>query len=203
MSGIRVNTLTSPTNILRVRKPNVIYAPGNIIQVAHSVVMERFYYGVPNNDGGNRGDWAQWWALSAGTIALRPLDISITPTSPDSYIHVEWNIFYECNENVNFIVLRDDSIIGTQWISGTNSGRWVGVATAKYDNNNDSTPHYMCVSWIDRPGTTQPVTYNIGVRSSNSSNYTLTLNTPLGNYQNGADAYEQGVSFAIAQEIAA
>jgi hypothetical protein len=55
---------------------------------------------------------------------------------------------------------------------------------------------------MDQPGTIEPVTYSIAAISSGASEFALTLNCTLSNYQFGADAYEQGVSFTIANEIA-
>ena len=202
MSGIRVNTLTGVGNILRVKRPNCMYTPGHVITVSHSIVMERFYYNIPNNDGANRADHVSEGYNNSGSYTIEPLNITITPKSPDSWIFVEFNMFYETDTNVNFVVLRDNNLIGAQWASGYNTGRWVGAATAKYDNNNSSTPSYLNLPWVDRPGTIEPVTYSIGAKSSNGSTYNLILNATYSNYRNGSDDLEQGVSFAIAQEIA-
>jgi hypothetical protein len=163
--------------------------------------MERFYYAVPTNDGGMRADSFAEGSNQGGTI-IRPLDITITPRSRRSFINVEFNLFYETHHNVVFVVLRDGNLIGSQWGSGYNQGKWSGAAVARYDNNDDSTPSYLNLPWIDCPGTTHPVTYSIAVKSSDSAARSLTLNSTLSNYQFGADAYEQGCSFSIAQEIA-
>lgn len=201
MSRLNVNTLQGPSNEIRVAYPNCVYAPGHIIQVKWNLSMERFYYAVPNNDGGMRGDSFAEGSNQGGTI-IRPLDITITPKSRRSFINVEFNLFYETNNNVVFVVLRDGNLIGSQWGSGYNQGKWSGAAVSRYDNNDDSTPSYLNLPWIDCPGTTHPVTYSIAVKSSDSAGRSLTLNSTISNYQFGADAYEQGCSFSIAQEIA-
>jgi hypothetical protein len=201
MSSLAVNTVQSPNNIVRVERPNALYAPGHIIQVQHSTVMTRAYYTIPNNDGGMRADVFAEGVNMGGTI-IRPLDITITPKSQNSYIFVEFNMFYEAPTDIVFTVLRDGMLIGAQFGSLYNLGRWVGAAPSRYDNNNDSTPSYLNLPWIDNPGVVRPVTYSIAAKSSGGSNHSLTLNCTLSNYQNGSDAYEQGVSFAIAQEIA-
>lgn len=189
---------------VKVLEPNRIYAPGNIIQVVHSIVMERGYYSIPNNDGGMRGDVFAQGINDGGTI-IRPLDITITPTSMYSFIHVEFNVFFEADTDQVFTVLRDGMMVGAQYrdaVSSSVAGKWVGAGSSRYDNNNDSTPSYINLPWVDRPGTTSPVTYSFAVKSSNSGNKDFVLNATYSNYQYGADAYEQGVSFAIAQEIA-
>jgi hypothetical protein len=169
--------------------------------VAYSISFERAYYNIPNNDGGMRADTFAEGVLQGGTV-IRPLDITIQPKSLDSWIFVEFNVFYECAPDIVFSILRDNTLVGAQWGSGYNQGRWTGAGTARYDNNNDSTPDYINLPWIERPGTLDPVTYSFVVKSSNSSAHEFILNGTYANYQFGSDAYEQGVSFSIAQEIA-
>ena len=203
MSILNFNTLQGPgpSNIIRVAQPNSIYAPGHIIQVKWALSMERAYYSIPNNDGGMRGDVYAEGINQGGTI-IRPLDVTIIPKSPDSFIFVEFNVFYEADTDQVFTILRDGNLVGAQWGSGYNQGKWTGAGSSRYDNNNDSTPSYINLPWIDCPGTTDAVTYSFAVKSSNSSNKSFVLNGTYANYQFGTDAYEQGCSFTIAQEIA-
>jgi len=203
MSTLLFNNLTGPT---RIQTPDTIYAPGHIVQVAYTVSQERFYYTVPNNDGGMRADiFAE--GIHEGGVIVRPLDVTITPRSRDSYIFVEFNVFYESNHNIVFTVLRDGNMVGVAELDHSVTGFFGtskpnGIGVARYDNNYDSTPSYITMPWIDRPGKTEAVTYSFAVKSSGASNQSFTLNTTNSNYQSGADAYEAGVSFAIAQEIA-
>jgi len=198
---LKVNTLQSTSGDIRIQQPNALYAPGQIVQVAFNVAQMRHLAAVPNNDAGQRGDWgsqAEW-----GGGHLWPLDVTITPKSTKSFIFVEFNIFFEVHHDILFRVVRNGALIGSQWGGGDYSqGRWSGAATARYDNNNDTTPSYLHIPWIDSPGTTDPVTYSLAPRSSNGSNYTFYLNTTINNWQYGSDAREAGVSFSIAQEIA-
>lgn len=201
MSRLNFNTLQGPGAVVRVQRPNVIYAPGHVIDVAFNMSFERAYYNIPNNDGGMRGDiFAE--GIHQGGTPIRPLDITIKPKSPYSWIFVEFNVFYECANDIVFTILRDGQLVGAQWGSGYNQGKWTGAGTARYDNNNDSTPSYIHLPWVDQPGTTDPVTYSFAAKSSGGSNHEFILNGTYSNYQYGADAYEQGVSFSIAQEIA-
>lgn len=198
---LKVNNIYGTSNTIRVAKPNVVYAPGHIIDIAYTMSMERVYYYTPNNDGGFRGDTNAQYVFQGGTI-ITPLDVTITPKSPDSWIFVEFNVFYEMQTDNVFSILRDGQLVGAQWNTGTVQGRNTGAGSASYDNNQDSTPSYINLPWIDRPGTTDPVTYSFAVKGSGATAYEFTLNATLSNYLNGADSYEQGVSFSIAQEIA-
>lgn len=204
MSVLKVDNITGP---VRVAYPNAVYAPGHIVQVQYSVAMQRHYYTVPNNDGGMRADtFAE--GVHEGGVIVRPLDVSIKPRSRDSFIFIEFNVFYEGGNDIVFTILRDGSMVGAAQPDHEVIGRWgaskqQGIGVSRYDNNYDSTPSYIQVPWIDRPGKTEWVTYSFAVKSSGGSSQSFTLNTTLTNYQNGADAYEQGVSFGIAQEIAA
>lgn len=201
MSGLNFNTLQGTSGVVRVAQPNVIYAPGHAIQVKWNLSMERFYYNIPDNDSGMRDASFAEGSNQGGTI-IRPLDITITPKSMDSFIHVEFNVFYETDANCVFSILRDGQLVGAQWQNGGVSGRWVGAGVARYDNNNSSTPSYIHLPWVDRPGTTDPVTYSFAAKNSAGSNINFILNATYVNYQFGSDDLEQGCSFSIAQEIA-
>jgi hypothetical protein len=202
MSRLNVNTLQGPSNIVRVAYPNRLYAPGHIIQVAHTVSQERIYYQLSNQDGGQRSAYGENW-YDGGRV-ISQLNVTITPTSVDSYIFVEFNVFFECPNDVVFTIARDFNTVGSSFdqISALNMGKWMGAGSGRYDNNNSSTPSYINLPWIDRPGTLEPVTYMFVGKSSNSSDQAFTLNSTLTDYQNGSDNCEQGVSFSIAQEIA-
>lgn len=210
MSILAVNTIQqeSGQGFVYCFNPSTLYSPGSVVQVIHSTVMERFYLNVPNNDGGMRNDFSGLGQPWGGCI-IRPLDIAIKPHSIKSAIHIEFNMFYEAHQDIVFTVLRDDALIGASYsgwgttLDAPNSaGRWIGAGVSRYDNNNDSTPSYIQLNWIDSPGSTDWHNYSIAAKSAGSSNFTMTVNTTISAYQNGQDAYETGVSFSIAQEIA-
>jgi hypothetical protein len=206
MSQLLVDNI-APTSgsIVAAYNPNVFYWPGAHVQTVFNRVETRMYAWAPNNDGNARGDYGANYSYDGG-FPIRMLDISIAPTSERSWIHLEWNIFYETNENVLFNILRDGNIISTPGVGDVVDayvqGKWVGAGVSRYDNNGDSTPSYIQLNWIDNPSTIETVTYSVAIKSSNGNAYDFTLNATLSNYQNGGDAYEQGVSFAIANEIA-
>lgn len=204
MSMLRVNTLEGPAGVNQIymRTPSVLYAPGHIIQVRYSTVFQRVYMNPPTNDGGMRGD-VQAGDIYDGGIIIRPLDISIKPTSPRSAIILEFNIHYEASADTVLSVMRDSNLIGAQYqMEDLNAGKWVGAGITRYDNNNSSTPSYINLPWVDYPGTTEWVTYSVAVKSSNSSGQTFVLNGTMSSYIYGTDAEEMGTSFSIAQEVA-
>ena len=204
MSALNVNTLEGPTGVnqIRMKYPSVLYAPGHIVQVRFNQVFQRVYMNPPTNDGGMRGD-NQAGDVFSGGIIIRPMDISIKPSTPRSAIYIEFCMHYEASADTVFTILRDKNLIGAQYqMEDLNAGKWVGAGITRYDNNNDSTPSYICIPWVDYPGTTEWVSYHVAVKSSNSSGQTFILNGTFSNYPNGADAYEIGTSFSIAQEIA-
>jgi hypothetical protein len=201
---LKVNNISAIGSSVRIAHPNAIYQPGQIIQVRWSRAMQRLRYNIPNNDGGSRGDIFATGISEGGTI-IRPLDVTITPKSLDSYIFIEFCVAYETDNNVVFNIVRDGMLVGAAFgnVNDLNyNSRWTGAGVSRYDNNNSSTPGYICLPWVDRPGTTSPVTYGFAVRSSGGSNHEFMLNTTYGSYQNGQDDHEVGVSFGIAQEIA-
>jgi hypothetical protein len=201
---LKVNNISAVGSNVRIAHPNVIYQPGQIIQVKYSQSMQRLRYNIPNNDGGSRGDIFATGITQGGTV-ITPLNVTIQPKTLDSYIFIEFNVFYETDNNISFNIVRDGMLVGAAFGNVNDqvyNSKWSGAGVARYDNNNDSTPSYISLPWVDRPGTTDPVTYGFAVRSSGGSNYEFMLNTTYGSYQNGQDDYEVGVSFGIAQEIA-
>jgi hypothetical protein len=206
MSTLLVDNLgVTSGNAILARTPNVFYWPGAHVQTVFNLCETRAYYYVPNNDGGQRANYGPNYSRQGG-VPISQLNLTIAPTSNRSWVQIEFNIFYETNENIIFNVLRDGQLISSPNIvdqPATNTtGRWVGAGVSRYDNNGDSTPSYIQLNWMDQPGTIEPVTYSVAVISSNGSEYAFTLNSTLSNYQFGGDAYEQGVSFTIANEIA-
>jgi hypothetical protein len=199
-----VNNISAVGTEVRIAQPNAIYQPGQIIQVKWSRAMQRLRYNIPNNDGGSRGDIFATGITEGGTV-ITPLNVTITPKSLDSFIFVEFCVAYECTNNAVFNIVRDGMLVGAAFGNVNDqsyNSRWTGAGVSRYDNNDSSTPSHICLPWVDRPGTIDPVTYGFAVRSSGGSNIEFMLNTTYGSYQNGQDDHEVGVSFGIAQEIA-
>jgi hypothetical protein len=201
---LRVNNINAVGTEVRIAQPNAIYQPGQIIQVKWSRAMQRLRYNIPNNDGGSRGDIFATGIEEGGTV-ITPLNVIIQPKSLDSYIFIEFCVAYEAGNNMVFNIVRDGMTIGAAFGNVNDqaySSKWTGAGVSRYDNNDSSTPSHICLPCVDRPGTTDPVTYGFAARSSDGSNLEFMLNTTYASYQNGQDDQEVGVSFGIAQEIA-
>jgi hypothetical protein len=202
MSQLIVDTIRSNGSVVRVEKPNVLNIPGHIVDTTFNVAMQQFYYKIPSNNDSMRGSHVAEGAYGPGMI-IRPLDITVTPKTPNNWFHIEWNVHFEAHHDVVFNAARDGQYIGGQLYGGDqNQSRWNGLGVSRYDNNNDSTPSYINMSIMDRPGTISPTTYSFCVRTSDNAQREMVLNCTLGSYENGTDNHEIGVSFAIAQEIA-
>jgi len=74
----------------------------------------------------------------------------------------------------------------------------VGLVTNTYDNNEDSTMMNVWLQFIDEPQTTEELTYSIGIRSCNSTEY------KLNSVNNSKDnpAYERASSNVVLTELA-
>lgn len=201
---LKVNAINAIGTEVRVAAPNAIYQPGQIIQVKWSRAMQRLRYNIPNNDGGSRGDIFATGINEGGTV-ITPLNVVITPKSLDSFIFIEFCVAYEATHNMVFNIVRDGMTVGASFANVNDlnyNSKMSGAGVSRYDNNDSSTPSHICLPWIDRPGTTEPVTYGFAARSAGGSNHEFMLNTTYGSYLNGQDDHEVGVSFGIAQEIA-
>jgi hypothetical protein len=96
-----------------------------------------------------------------------------------------------------FLVQQDGSLIGYNTYRG--NVRHSGILTPLYDNDYASTPQNSTINWFVRAGSTASRYYDLAVRSSSSSNFTLALNR--NNNGTGGDSNEVGVSFGFAREI--
>lgn len=160
------------------------YAPGHVIQ---TVWRKMDFHATYNsyNDNVSRD--------------ISGLDLTITLKRSNSQVYLQWYLFYECHHDITFQAKRGGSVIGFN--SEVGNVRWSGIGTAEYEHSHDqnSTPSYTHMCWVDTPGSVGPHTYTLGSRSSTGSQYDIRVNRAWGAYQ---DDHEGGVSWAIAQEIA-
>lgn len=142
-------------------------------------------------------------AYNDATRNIDPLNLDFACKFSNSLILVQWWLFFESHYNIIFRprVNSADVAGGTYSSYNTNSSsRWSGMAPGVYEQSWDqnSTPIVQHMAWMYAPGTTANRTYNLGIRSSNGSNYQLRLNRAWGSY---SDNYEAGVSTVLIQEI--
>ena len=135
------------------------------------------------------------------TIIHTDLQVTITPTSANSIIKLEGQIFGEhgnAGDVYNHMVFfyRDT----TKLASPTAGSRTSGVATMTrtyHTDNSDSTPEYAYYAYFDPPSTTSAITYKLGMRVATSE--TFYINSTVDNAD--ATSNERGISFISATEI--
>ena len=96
----------------------------------------------------------------ANATELTELEITIKPEYSDSVIHVEWNIWFEANENNVFRIVRFVNGVSTVFSNDDTTGE-SGYAVSKYDTDAVSTPNQIIMDFYDEPNTTAEVTYKV------------------------------------------
>jgi hypothetical protein len=143
-------------------------------------------------------------ALSANTdtVIHTDLQVTITPTSTNSIIKLEGQIFGEhgvATENYNNTVFfyRDTTKLASPSAGSRNAG--VATMTRTYTTDNaDSTPEFAYYAYFDSPSSTSAITYKLGIKVSAAE--TFYINRTVGDVNN--QYYERGTSFISATEIA-
>lgn len=137
---------------------------------------------------------------------VAPFSVTITPSSTNSKIAIFVNWFGEHQTTAGW-----DAVYGLKRNGGAIgfplnvSNRTAGIAmpansyyTASGDDN--STPEALSFYYLDSPGTTLPVTYQLTVRTGTAA-LTLYTNRTVGDINQVSD-YERGTSSIIAIETA-
>ena len=123
------------------------YSPGYIVQAISENVNDIVSY-----------------ASTTAATEITPLNVVITPKFVGSKIQLQWMINFEADNNLVLLIYRK---IGTGSVTkiGYNNtiadNIWNGVATPVYDENNDSTPDNIYLTWTDSPNTLEEVTYYV------------------------------------------
>ena len=110
---------------------------------------------------------------SATTHWLTDFDVTITPSAANSLIEIIFFINYETVANSAFFLKRDGVEIGSADPAGS---RLYGFAALPYDRENATTMASQVLYYIDAPGTTAPVSYELhrrGLRSVFAVNRTI------------------------------
>ncbi len=143
-------------------------------------------------------------SLSANTdtVLHTDLHVTITPTSTNSIIKLEGQIFGEhgvAGEVFNNTVFfyRDTTKLATPAAGSRNTG--VATMTRTYTTDNaDSTPEYVYYAYFDSPSSTSSITYKLGIKVSASE--TFYINRTVSDADNVY--HERGTSFISVTEIA-
>jgi len=163
------------------------YATGGVVQIKHA----------QKTDTGTV-------SLSADTDAVihTDLQVTITPTSANSIIKLEGQIFGEHGDAGNvynhMVFFYRDT---TKLAAPTAGSRTSGVATMTrtyHTDNADSTPEYAYYAYFDSPSTTSAITYKLGIRSGSAE--TFYINRTVSDADN--DGTERGISSITATEVA-
>lgn len=157
------------------------YQPGNVIQV------NNMRYDIENG-----------WTVSNSPTIMTPLNQVITPKYANSKIMVQWELHYEAQYNIAFVIYKNGSLQSNGYNTYFGNNFWVGYAAAGYDVDVASTPNRITITYFDTPGSTAQQTYQLGIKSTESNNQTLYLNRA---FSSSGNAYEAGVSLGYVMEI--
>ncbi|MDD5212867.1 MAG: hypothetical protein PHG82_00355 [Candidatus Gracilibacteria bacterium] len=135
--------------------------------------------------------------ITGNGTEVTPLRLSITPKKAGNKVILEWIVNGEMNNNTVYIVTRNGVLL-TDTTDASNN-RWAGVTAQTYDTDTNSTPDNTIVKIIDNNSLNTASTYEIRVRASSASAYSLYLNRTVGSA--GTDRYETSLSTGIATEI--
>ena len=169
---------SSPTAKLHVN--GAIYAPGHPVQYVGQNVNGTYTY-----------------STSTTGYYIPPLNINITPKFSNSKIILHWTINGEADHNTVFRIYRSGTLIG---YNNTSTAIWSGVAVPNYDQNQSSTPQNTVISWVDTPGTTSALNYQIFIQATwTGGSIPFYLNRT---YNSSGNYNELTVSYKSAMEVA-
>lgn len=192
MSNLTVASLSAPSssgNQISVPAPNVLYAPGHIIQVLNTTLYTPTAVAIPNNATANTN--------------IPDFACIITPKSTASKVYVQVRWFGEIspqtsNWNTMFGLKRNGTAVG---VNPSTAGGATGISMAAlgyYASDANSTPEMMFFDFYDSPATTSAVTYQVYANSTETptifTNRTVTASSA---------SFEYGSSTITLWEIAA
>jgi hypothetical protein len=185
MSSIKSKNSDGSINIAN---GETLYYSGKIAQVIQTRSDEHITYSSPNSGNGT---------------TVSALAMTISPKFSNSLLVITFMINGEMHQDNVFLMHRNNALITDASYQGYNNAvgniRTSGIASAFYDQNEDSTPSNWCLQYFVASVNTTSRTYAPAVRSSSSGNYTFALNRTL----NAASqaAYERMVSIGTIMEI--
>lgn len=143
-------------------------------------------------------------SVTGDGTTITDLSLTITPTSANSRIIIQWMIQGDVspNSDIIFLVHKNGLLINDTGELGRNSisnNRWVGFSMYPFDSDFGSTQSQIKMQYSQIAGTTQTRTYSPAVRSSSATAQTFYLNRCVASA--GADNLENGVSYGFAFEV--
>ena len=127
-----------------------------------------------------------------------PLDLVVTPTSSNSILVLDWEIFGEGSSSMLNYVVKKDGVLLPDSTNGVNG--WSALTYQGYDGTWTNTPEPTRVRYIDSsPVAGVAATYSVCARSCRSGvSQPLYLNRCVSSA--GGDQYPAGMSTGIAME---
>jgi len=178
MSKIEVNEIAGRSGTsISVASGHKLYAPGHAIQV------------VQSTNGSSS-------TTTSTNYVNTPLNVSITPSSASSKIHLSFNFahgFMAQNGHGFMTIYRDSTNLNPATAGGTNDGFFL-VGNSGPDAPYQYITRYVNFQYLDSPNTTSAITYHLAMKM-NSGTFYYNIN------RNG-DNNSGGAGIAIATEIA-
>lgn len=171
MSNLTVQTLSAPSstgNKIHIPSPNVLYAPGHVLQVVNTFITNPTTVAVPAN--------------YQSYTNIPDLQALITPKATSSKIYVvvrwfgEWGV-QTANWDAMFGLKRNGVSVGAP-LTGTTSRGITMSALSYYVSDANSTPEICMFDYYDSPASIAPVTYQVFVNSTVAA--TLYTNRTVG-----------------------
>ena len=157
--------------------------PGSVLQVKNSIYQS--YNSM---------------TIDAGWYNIPSMNVTITPTASNSFFRIDVRWFGEVVSawDVVFGITRNGALINMPSQEGSRNGSLAVPLQSYIDDNNDSTPEYVCFSTIDYPNTSANLTYQFVTRAwSSRTLYNGRVFSGTTNWN-----YEQGSMEIIVTEIA-
>lgn len=192
MSNLTVSTISAPStsgNQVSIPAPNVLYAPGHVIQVVNNTIYTPTAVAIPNNATANT-NIPDFFAI-------------ITPKKTSSRIVVQVRWFGELspqtsNWNTMFGLKRNGTAVG---VNPNTAGGATGISMAAlsyYASDAASTPEMMYFDFYDTPNSISALTYQVYANSTETP--TIYTNRTVAA---GGAGLEYGSSTITLWEIAA
>ena len=165
------------------------YAPGYIVQAISENVHDIVTY-----------------ASTTAATEITPLNVVITPKFVGSKIQLQWMINFEAHHDAVFLIYRKigtGSVTKIGYNNTISDNIWNGVATPVYDNEANTTPVNLYLTWTDSPNTLEEVTYYVYYQASHTGvARPFYLNRTYSSTDTGQSQLERTVSSKAAMEIA-
>ena len=130
------------------------------------------------------------------------LSVNITPTSTNSIIKVEGNLFFELSSNESeynhMLFFYRDSTALVAPNAGSRTAGITQAGQAFYSNDSNTTPQAGYYSYFDAPATTSQITYKVGIIAGVACTAYINRTVHDGNDY----SKERGISFISVTEIA-